>query len=186
MVGDKIADFLFECAALKRVPRSGWDVIAARGETVAEHSWGTAVFALLLAKEEKFGEREERLAIIGALLHDLHEARTSDLNMLNKDYAKADAKKAIAHQFAKINASIARDAKEAFANKKIAAIIEDADRLELIVSAKERLDEGNKYAKSFMVNWIPKLKSRSAKRIAKDVLKTDSRKWMFDAIFRKK
>jgi putative hydrolase of HD superfamily len=182
---DKIADFLFECAALKRVPRSGWDVIAARRETVAEHSWGTAVFALLLAREEGLGEHEAHLAVIGALFHDLHEARTSDLNMLNKGYAKADAKKAMRHQFAKIDATIAKEAGEAFANRKVAAIIEDADKLELIVSAKERLDEGNKYAKSFMDNWLPRLKTKSARRIAREVQKTDSRKWMFDAIFGK-
>lgn len=131
------------------------------------------------------GEREGRLALIGALFHDLHEARTSDLNMLNKGYAKADSKKAMKHQFLMLDASVAKDAKEAYASKKIAAIIEDADRLELIVSAKERLDEGNKYAKSFMENWVPKLKTKSARRIAKEVLKTDSREWMFDAIFGK-
>lgn len=178
-------DFLFECASLKRVRRSGWDAIGARGESVAEHSWGVAMIALLLAREEGLGEREGRLALIGALFHDLYEARTSDLNMLNKGYAKAYSERAVAHQFAKIDATVAKDVKVAYASKKIAAVIEDADRLELIVSAKERLDEGNKYAKSFMENSLPKLKTKSAKKIAKDVLKTDSRKWMFDAIFGK-
>ncbi len=81
---DKLLDLLLETATLKRMPRTGW---AMRGvphvESVAEHSFGTALVALALAEaaaaEEQAGPFDVEQVLIMALLHDLAEVRLTDL-----------------------------------------------------------------------------------------------------------
>lgn len=67
----------YAATALKDVERAGWVL---RGvhvpESVADHSFGTALLCLLYAEEASV-ERERALAI--ALVHDLAEAVTGDL-----------------------------------------------------------------------------------------------------------
>lgn len=80
-----LAELLLESATLKRVPRVGW---AMRGvpyvESVADHSFGVALVALALVEVlGDAGPGEPGLdlekVLIMALLHDLAEARLTDL-----------------------------------------------------------------------------------------------------------
>ena len=70
-------ELLLRAYALKDEPRAGWLL---RGisdpESVADHSWGTALLCLLFAAEEGV-DRGQALAI--ALVHDLAEAETGDV-----------------------------------------------------------------------------------------------------------
>ena len=85
MNNDRLLELLLESTSLKRLPRSGWLL---RGvphvESVAEHSFGVAFTALVLADAlqasdelEEALDLEKVLAI--ALLHDLAEVRLTDL-----------------------------------------------------------------------------------------------------------
>jgi putative hydrolase of HD superfamily len=61
---------------LKEVDRAGWKRVGvARPESVAAHSWGVALLALLRCPPEL--DREKLLAM--AILHDLAELRVGDL-----------------------------------------------------------------------------------------------------------
>jgi putative hydrolase of HD superfamily len=76
---EKTLQLLFHANRLKAIPRVGWQM---RGvfhpETVAEHTFGVAFLAMILADSiEEEVDRERLLAI--ALLHDLGEAFTTDL-----------------------------------------------------------------------------------------------------------
>jgi putative hydrolases of HD superfamily len=81
-----VADLLLESSTLKRMPRTGW---AMRGvphvESVADHSFGIAFLALAMADilREDAGPEAHVLdlekVLIMALLHDLAEARLTDL-----------------------------------------------------------------------------------------------------------
>lgn len=80
---ERIIDLLLETMTLKRTPRSGWQ---RRGvphvESVAEHSFGTALVALVLSEtlQSRSGEKLDReKVLLMALLHDLAEARLTDL-----------------------------------------------------------------------------------------------------------
>ncbi|MBI4020942.1 MAG: HD domain-containing protein [Candidatus Aenigmarchaeota archaeon] len=67
--------FLWEVNKLKGLTRTGWAVEKiARPETVAEHSFGTALLALLLAKDV---DRDK--AVQMALVHDLAECIVGDI-----------------------------------------------------------------------------------------------------------
>lgn len=85
----KIINFLGELARLKAVPRTGWLLRGVRDvESVADHSFGVAWIAMLLA-DLAVGrglELNVEKVVRMALLHDLTEARTGDLPATIKRY----------------------------------------------------------------------------------------------------
>ena len=84
-----LISFLAEVMRLKSVPRIGWLLRGVRDvESVAEHSFGVAVIAMVLADRARARGVEvnvERLLRM-ALLHDLTESRTGDLPSTIKGY----------------------------------------------------------------------------------------------------
>jgi putative hydrolases of HD superfamily len=63
---------------LKDTPRKGWfRAGVARPESVADHSWGVALLALVAAEGRRDLDRARLLEL--AILHDLSEAWTGDL-----------------------------------------------------------------------------------------------------------
>ena len=85
---DRIVEFLFEVGMLKRTPRSGWQFLGTGSESVAEHVFRTAMIALVLARIDGTVDADRMLRL--ALVHDLPEARTGDLNYVNQKYVTAD------------------------------------------------------------------------------------------------
>lgn len=88
---------LVELQRLKRLDRTGWVLrgLPPGAESVASHSYGVALAAMLLADEcagrgvRVNVERVLRLA----LLHDLAETRTGDMPRTVADYYSRDARK---------------------------------------------------------------------------------------------
>ena len=80
----EVVKYLFELGQLKRVKRSGWWLTGVRDpESVAEHSYRTAVIAAVLAQLE--GADAGKAALL-ALFHDSGETRVNDLHHLGKSY----------------------------------------------------------------------------------------------------
>ena len=88
-----IADFLFEVGMLKRTPRSGFQFLGTGRETVAEHSLRCAVIGYVLARMS--GDISTERVVFMCLFHDLVEARTGDLNYVNKKYVQANESAAL-------------------------------------------------------------------------------------------
>src|ERR671914_48325 len=89
---------LLEAQRLKRLDRTGWVLcgLPAGAESVAAHSYGVALTAMLLADEVRARGAEvdvERVLRI-ALLHDLQETRTGDMPRTVADYYGAETRKA--------------------------------------------------------------------------------------------
>ncbi|MGE0884616.1 MAG: HD family hydrolase [Blastocatellales bacterium] len=85
----KIIAFLTELQRLKAVPRTGWLLRGIRDvESVADHSYGVALIAMLLADlaQSRGFEPDVEKVLRMALLHDLTEARTGDLPNTIKRY----------------------------------------------------------------------------------------------------
>ncbi len=84
-----IISFLTELMRLKAVPRMGWLLRGVRDvESVADHSYGVAFIAMLLAdlaQRQGLEPNVEKILRM-ALLHDLTEARTGDLPNTVKRY----------------------------------------------------------------------------------------------------
>lgn len=93
-----LISFLAELMRLKSTPRIGWLLRGVRDvESVAAHSFGVAVIAMLLADRARSRGVEvnvERLLRM-ALLHDLTETRTGDLpSTIKRYFGKASIKAA--------------------------------------------------------------------------------------------
>lgn len=166
-------DFVFQAGALRRVERSGWKTIGIQPESVAEHSYRSAIIAYILAKKEGVDPHKAALA---ALMHDMHETRTSDLHLIAKKYIKVDKEKATQESLSPLPEVL-----ELFKDEKLMLVVKDADRLELIFQAKEYKDLGNKYVQEWIDNASALLSTGSAKEMLAEIIKRDAFGWLFEA-----
>jgi len=175
-----IANLLFEAGMLKRTPRTGLQFLGSGSESVAEHTFRVAFIGYVLGSMEKNVDGNRIIKM--CLLHDLPEARTGDLNYMNKKYVEVDEEKAIREltetvPFGDDLKNIINEFNEAETKESLLA--NDADQLELILSLKEYKDLGNKYADEWIFYAIKRLKTEVAKDLAEKILNTDSTHWWF-------
>lgn len=91
---DALTDFVHELGQLKHSARTGWWLAGVdRPETVAEHSFRTAVIAYLLAMLEG---ADPGKAVLYAVFHDMAETRLGDIPSVGKAYLKEPAKEDVA------------------------------------------------------------------------------------------
>jgi len=175
-----IANFLFEAGMLKRTPRTGFQFLGSGAESVAEHIFRTVYIGYTLGKMTKNVDTDRLIKI--CLFHDLPEARTGDLNYVNKKYVKPDVEKAVNDLAETI--PFGDDIKELIEEFEKSESIEaqlahDADQLELILALKEYKDVGNKYADEWLEYALKRLKTDIALELAETILETDSSLWWF-------
>lgn len=175
-----IANFLFETGMLKRTPRSGFQFLGTGAESVAEHIFRTTYIGYALGNIAK-GVNVDRM-IKMCLFHDLPEARTGDLNYVNKKYVQANEQKAVSdltatlpfgHEIGELIAEFNDGTTEE------ARLARDADQLEMILALKEYKDLGNKYADEWLEFSLRRLQTDPARELAKTILATDSSLWWF-------
>jgi len=177
-----VANFIYEVGNLKRVKRSGWWLIGiSNPESVAEHSFRCIVIGYILAKLEK-ADLEKVLTM--CMLQDLCEARLNDLHKVGQRYinfskheieAFEDSIKALPEEIREEFSELFREYKE---QKNLEAIIaRDADLLENAFQAMEYREAGYKDAQDWIENIAKLLKTDSAKKIFKDMLKTSPNEW---------
>ncbi|NTW58465.1 MAG: HD domain-containing protein [Nitrospirae bacterium] len=175
-----IANFLFEAGMLKRTPRSGFQFLGTGAESVAEHIFRTTYIGYALGRSTT-GINVDKL-IKMCLFHDLPEARTGDLNYVNKKYVVADEKKAVKDliktlPFGNEIQELISEYEEGRTEE--ARLAKDADQLEMILALKEYKDLGNKYADEWLVFSMKRLQTENAKELARTILETDSSLWWF-------
>ncbi len=129
-------DFFFSLGFLKRLQRTGW---IKRGDTslsdtVASHSFRTAIIGYYLAQE--IGVDAKKVAL-GCLVHDLHEYLTGDLDPEMKLYLKEDKLKimediGLEGELKELWLDIYRKKDEDWVK-----VVKDADLLETLIQALE-------------------------------------------------
>lgn len=177
-------EFLFELGSFRNVER-GWRQHL--GTTVAnnlEHSMRVVYLALILARMEKV--KNEDLVIKMALLHELPEARTSDLSYVQKVYVKADEAMAIKETLAGTVISDLEQIWNKYEKRDCieAKIVKDADNLDLDLEIKELEERGSKLP----AKWRPhrkiaktKLYTKSAKKLWNEIEKANPASWHLKA-----
>ena len=176
----RIANFLFEAGMLKRTPRTGFQFLGSGAESVAEHIFRTVYIGYVLGNMAE-GIDADRI-IKMCLFHDLPEARTGDLNYVNKKYVKTNEQKAVDDltdtlPFGSEMKKLITEFSEGQTPE--AQLARDADQLELILALKEYKDLGNKYADEWLEYALKRLKTDIARELAKTILDTDSSLWWF-------
>jgi putative hydrolase of HD superfamily len=176
-----LANFLFEVGMLKRTPRTGFQFLGSGSESVAEHLYRSAIIGFTLAKLDGQVDTEKVLKL--CLFHDIPEARTGDMNYVNKKYVRVDEKKAVEDLAATLPfGKEYREIVEEFSkvSSREALIAHDADQLEMILALKEYRDLGNSYADEWFPFALRRLRTTVAKELAETIWVTDSSRWWFD------
>jgi putative hydrolase of HD superfamily len=177
----EVINFLFEVGMLKKTPRTGYQFLGSGQESVAEHSFRTAIIGYLLSLQEP--RADSRKTTLMCLFHDLHEARTGDHNYVNKRYVNVDEDKAIRDLARELpfGDEIISLAREFSAGESLEACISrDADQLDLILELKEQQDLGNKSAGEWLYYAVKRLLTESAKKMAKEIMHTKYTDWWFE------
>jgi putative hydrolases of HD superfamily len=175
-----LANFLFEVGMLKRTPRSGHQFLGSGSESVAEHICRVIFIGYALAKLD--GGADETKLLKMCFLHDLHEARTGDMNYMNKKYVSVDEDKALRDlcdtlPFGEEILQVTGEFNSLQSHEALLAY--DADQIELILMLKEHRDLGNKYADEWISFALKRLKTDAGKQLAQEVIETDWTLWWF-------
>jgi putative hydrolase of HD superfamily len=177
---DSIANFLFEVGMLSKTPRSGYQFLGSGKESVAEHVLRTIFVGYALCKMNP--ALDELRVLKMCALHDLPEARTGDMNYVNKKYVDVDEEKAVRELTAdlffgeEIKAYI-----DEFNRKETAEAltVRDADQIALILQLKEYGDLGNKYSEEWISYAMQRLCTEAGIKLAEKIIQTDSSSWWF-------
>ncbi len=175
-----IANLLFEARILKDIPRSGFHFLGSGRESVAEHSFLTTFVGYVLA--QMLPQADELKLLQMCLIHDLVEARTGDLNYVQKKYVASDESKALAELTKNIPFGPAlRSIFKEFdaANTLEAQLAHDADQLALVLELKMLQDTGHRGPEGWLPHVVGRLRTEAAQKLAKEVLKTPSDEWWF-------
>jgi len=175
-----IADLLFEVGMLCKTPRSGYQFLGSGKESVAEHVLRTVFVGYCLCKLNP--KLDEFRVLKMCILHDLPEARTGDMNYVNKKYVTVDEEKAVRELTEGLFfGEDIRGAIDEFNAKETpeARAVRDADQLALILQLKEYGDLGNKYSDEWIQYALQRLTTEEGKKLADQILRTDSSNWWF-------
>ena len=145
------ANFLFEANALKRIKRTGWQILGVKDESIAEHMWMAAVCGYVLAKIAK---ADVEKVVLMSLFHNFYEARLGDLNSINKLYLqrKKGRKKAEEDIFSKLpfgkeTIPLLREYEERKTRE--AKLAKDASQLAFLIQLKEFAGQSSKEAEKW-------------------------------------
>lgn len=178
----ELARYLYELGYLKNLPRAGWNMIGIPApESVAEHSFRTAILGYILATLE--GADSAKTVLI-CLFHDTAETRIGDLHRVAKRYisVKEGEAKALAEQVTRLPQEMAaiictllgeyeeRDTLEG-------RIAHDADSLECLIQAREYQACGYADAQDWVTGCYASLQTESARRLADSCMQTDPQEW---------
>lgn len=176
----RLTDFIFEAGQLRHTPRSGYEFLGSGEESVAEHSFRTAVIGYALARRS--GANACRTALL-CLFHDLPEARTADMNYVNKRYVTVDERRALEDAVA--GTGLEGDILELYEELTAwqspeAQLAHDADQLDLIFNLRREQDLGNPYAADWLESVNSRLRTDIAKELAQSAAQVDHTGWWLE------
>ena len=181
-----ITAFLYEIGQLKRYPRTGWLTAGVpRPESVADHSHRASVTAAAIAAME--GADVQRAAFL-AIWHDTQETRTTDLSHLTKKYVTPLPNGTVtAAQVTHLPAALAGVIRDAVAEYEAGTTREarcarDADKVELLLQAREYADQGHPGLRPFMDSALAALQTAAARALAAEALEQGSLDWVARAM----
>ncbi len=174
----RIANLLFETAMLKNLPRSGYQFLGTGRESVAEHTFITTFIAFVMARMDPEIDAERLLSM--CLVHDLAEARTGDLNYVNRRYVTADEERAVDDLTSDLPfGGGIRELVSEFNRRETpeARLARDADQLAFIVDLKALSDIGHRPPESWMPAVMDRLDTETGRRLGRAILETPWDAW---------
>ncbi|WP_084066980.1 HD domain-containing protein [Desulfocicer vacuolatum] len=177
-MNQKFADLFFEANMLTRLPRSGYQFLGAGQESVAEHSFMTAFICFTMAKMEPKVDGGKIVSM--ALVHDFAEARTGDLNYVQKQYVTAREDLALsrmAEGFPLGESIVALVNEFNQGETREAMLARDADQLSFILELKKLQDIGAKTPDKWLPHVLERLKTDTGRTLAHALLSSNWDDW---------
>ena len=176
---EKIINFLFEMATLRRITRAHSQLIGEASDNVSDHSFRVAIIGMILAKLENCDENK---VMKMCLFHDIAEARTGDANFINKLYGSLREEEAIKDQLEELPiAGEARDILKEYNERKSkeSVVSKDADNLDQMLLQQEYFYKDGKNSKIWQNHTEQFLKTETAKKIARRLREANPFEWLY-------
>lgn len=176
---EKIANFFFEIATLRRLTRSHRQMIQEVSDNISDHSFRVAIIGMILAKLENCDENK---VIKMCLFHDVAEARTGDANFINQQYVDLHEKEAQRDQAEGL--PIGEEVLELLNEHKSlqteeSIVAKDADLLDQMVLQQEYFYNDKENGKRWQDHTEGGLKTESAKILAKKIRLSNPFGWLY-------
>lgn len=175
---EKIADLLFQAHHLKRIQRTGYAFLGPGAESVAEHSFSTAFVGYVLSRLEP--DVDGSRLVIMCLTHDLAEARTGDLNYVQKKYVESNEKRALEDTFCDLafGPELTTIIDEFNQCRTLEArLAHDADQISFLLELKALADMGYKPPTSWFEIVSGRVKTQTGQKVAREIEKTPWDRW---------
>ncbi|MCK5320590.1 HD domain-containing protein [Candidatus Parcubacteria bacterium] len=176
---NKIINFFFEIATLRRLTRSHRQVIAEVSDNISDHSFRVAIIGMILAELEKCDNSK---VMKMCLFHDVAEARIGDANFINQQYVDLREDEARDDQMdgLPIANEVDKFLKEYEQRKSKEAIVsKDADLLDQMILQQEYFYKDNKNGRIWHNHTERSLKTESAKVLAKKIRESNPFEWLY-------
>lgn len=184
IVKNPLANLFYEAGILNKTPRTGFRHLGRWYQSVGEHTFRTVLIAYSIAEIESKNVKEVNIekVITMSLFHDFAEARTLDLDYISQKYTKADEEAALIDAvkelpFGKHIEDLFKEYEERETLESV--IAKEADILELLCSIQEVTEEGNKLAQSWVPTLLKRLKTKTGKKLAKEIMNTKPDDWWY-------
>ncbi|MBI2022186.1 HD domain-containing protein [Candidatus Daviesbacteria bacterium] len=183
-IDQEIFDYIAEVGNLMFMSRSHSRSLLNTFDTVASHAFHVGIIAYCIARMEKLSHQDGIKALAMGVLHDNAEMRTGDLDFIAKNYSVTNEAKAIKDQLK--NIPFGKDLIEIFEEYEarktlVSKCAKDADSLEQMYQEWVLMHTGNTMAKRWFegssIHRIPFLRTKSAKKLAKVMLKRHPHQW---------
>ena len=178
---DATAQLIYETGLLKLSKRTGWWLCGVKDpESIAEHSFRTAIIAGLLAGLE--GGDPARATLL-AVWHDSQETRVGDIPHLGRRYVEAaDNEHVTEHQTAGLPVVLASQLRDLVRDYETGDSIEvqcahDADKLDCLFQAIEYRDSGVRNVEGWIDSSRKGLRTKAAEKLAEAALVMTSQQW---------
>ncbi|MCP6718778.1 MAG: HD domain-containing protein [Patescibacteria group bacterium] len=176
---ERITNFLFEIATLRRLTRSHRQMIQEVSDNISDHCFRVAIIGMILANLEKCDANK---VLKMCLFHDIPEARTGDANFINKQYVDLREEEAINDQMKGLPiADEVLDLHREFEERKSkeSIVARDADLLDQMVLQQEYFYKDKKNRKIWHDHSEKDLKTESAKELAKKIRESNPFEWLY-------
>lgn len=181
-----ITGYLVEAGHLKRTKRAGWWIAGHRDpESVAEHSFRTAIIAYVVAAME--GANPDRAAAL-AVFHDMIETRLGDIPSTGRPYLTMAAAEAVAKdQTAELPSAVGQPIRDLVAEFEAretpeAVCAKDADRLECLIQAREYQAQGYQLAQPWVDTMVTAVRTESGRQLAEAARTAPVDGWWHDIV----